>query len=325
MSNLIQIGLDVTSFSEDKKKAMNEFISLFEKLDVYSEKVYSPVLGNGLLEFNKSVSDTNKIIDDMNAKLANLENSIKNIQSSSSTSAKSQTELSLAMQEYKKQVDDAAKLNAKLSVTTSEQAKDLANDYKVLTIALKEQAAAYQLVAASKGVKSPEAKASLAQYRETASIVGTIDDNLSKAAGKGGLFGGALSGAFSQLRNIAYILPGIGIAGIFNLAYEAIEKAASEMGLFNNKLESEIEFRTKVNESLLTTIQLNEKLYQQDKKLSDENSGKAFSLGRSVDVKSARGYDTGTILSLKKQIVDETLQQTDAEITLSGNSPETLF
>lgn len=433
MSNLIQIGLDVTSFSEDKKKAVNEFISLFEKLDQYSEKVYSPILGTGLLEFNKSVLETNRIIDEMNIKLSSLDESIKKSQSSSSSASKSQTELSLAMQEYKKQVDDATKSNAKLSVATSEQskqtialklqlsettkalleeakannksiqekealkeatrqlkeeeiqrvaalkaevaieqttaleskkalaqaerelkeerrqqvsamkaeisieeqeiaskaleekkAKDLANDYKVLTIALKEQATAYQQLAASKGVSSPEAKASLAQYKETASIVSTIDDNLSKASGKSQLFGGALSGAFSQLRNIAYILPGLGIAGIFNLAFEAIGKAAEEMGVLNSKLEKEIDFRTKVNESLLTTIQLNEKLYQQDKKLTDNNNGGSVASNRDVDVKSARGYDAGKILSLKKGVVESTLQQSDAEILLRGNSPETL-
>ena len=44
-----------------------------------------------------------------------------------------------------------------------------------------------------------------------------------------------LTKAFSGLRSIAYILPGIGIAGIFNLAFEAIGKAADGLGIFAKK------------------------------------------------------------------------------------------
>lgn len=48
--------------------------------------------------------------------------------------------------------------------------------------------------------------------------------------------GNPLGNAFSGLRQIAYILPGIGLAGIFNLAFEGIGKAASALGVFNTKL-----------------------------------------------------------------------------------------
>jgi hypothetical protein len=432
MSNLIQIGLDVTSFSEDKKKAMNEFISLFEKLDVYSEKVYSPVLGSGLLEFNKSVSDTNKIIDEMNSKLVNLETSIKNIQSSSSSSAKSQTELSLAMQEYKKQVDDAAKLNAKLAVTTSEQAKEnaelrqqlsektkalvdearantdsakakkanaqaekelkeeesqrldalkaeiaieenqaleskrnnikaekelkeerrqmvdamkaeiiiqeeaaaakvldekrakeLANDYIVLTKALKEQAAAYQQVAASKGVNSPEAKASLAQYKETASIVGTIDDNLSKANGSTKLFGGALSGAFSQLRNIAYILPGIGIAGLFTLAFEAIEKAAEALGVFSTELDKEMVRETKINDALTERLSLLEQINEASKKDASFQQIDQNTKVKRVEDLTSRGFAQDVTLPKLVEISKQTYE--DFKKQSGGKTQQEIF
>lgn len=47
--------------------------------------------------------------------------------------------------------------------------------------------------------------------------------------------GNPLGKAFSGLRQIAYLVPGIGIAGIFNLAFEAIGKAAQAMGIFSTK------------------------------------------------------------------------------------------
>jgi hypothetical protein len=48
--------------------------------------------------------------------------------------------------------------------------------------------------------------------------------------------GNGLTSMFGQLRQLAYILPGIGVAGLFNLAFEAISKAAAALGLFNSKI-----------------------------------------------------------------------------------------
>jgi hypothetical protein len=46
---------------------------------------------------------------------------------------------------------------------------------------------------------------------------------------------GAFKGAFSSIRQLAYILPGIGLAGIFNLAFEAIGGLIEKMDLFKKK------------------------------------------------------------------------------------------
>lgn len=62
--------------------------------------------------------------------------------------------------------------------------------------------------------------------------------------------GKGLTGALGQLRTLAYILPGIGIAGIFNLAFEAISAAADELGIFNDKANELIDANNKAVESL---------------------------------------------------------------------------
>lgn len=49
-------------------------------------------------------------------------------------------------------------------------------------------------------------------------------------------FGSGLSNVISPLRTLAYIVPGIGLAGIFNLAFEGIAAAASQLDIFNTKL-----------------------------------------------------------------------------------------
>ena len=62
-----------------------------------------------------------------------------------------------------------------------------------------------------------------------------------ESAGKG--LAGAANSAFGALRKIAYVLPGIGIAGIFGLAGSAILGAAESLGIFNGDL-----FKTSVVE-----------------------------------------------------------------------------
>src|SRR5690349_7973710 len=49
----------------------------------------------------------------------------------------------------------------------------------------------------------------------------------SQAAISGAATSNVLTKGFSSLRSLAYILPGIGIAGIFNIAFEGIQKVFS--------------------------------------------------------------------------------------------------
>jgi hypothetical protein len=52
----------------------------------------------------------------------------------------------------------------------------------------------------------------------------------------GSAMGSGLNKAFGGLRMIANILPGIGLAGMFGLAFEGLGKLVEEMGLFSNKI-----------------------------------------------------------------------------------------
>lgn len=66
------------------------------------------------------------------------------------------------------------------------------------------------------------------------SNVGKVGFDEMGAAVKGGT--NEFSKLYSGVRQLAYIIPGIGIAGLFNLAFEGIAKAADAVGLFNTKL-----------------------------------------------------------------------------------------
>ena len=68
---------------------------------------------------------------------------------------------------------------------------------------------------------------------------------------QGGSSVNGLSKAFGALRQAAYILPGIGIAGIFNLAFEAIGKAADSLGVFAKKEDEAAKAAAEFNKELI--------------------------------------------------------------------------
>ena len=63
--------------------------------------------------------------------------------------------------------------------------------------------------------------------------------------------GGGLQKAFSGLRNIANILPGIGLAGMFGLAFEGLAALVDEMGLFKQETESAFKILSKSGEGFV--------------------------------------------------------------------------
>ncbi|CAB4121912.1 hypothetical protein UFOVP25_43 [uncultured Caudovirales phage] len=78
-----------------------------------------------------------------------------------------------------------------------------------------------------------EIKLVTSQIESQKSAFAALGAETEKAAS--GMAGG-LNKAFSGLRMIANILPGIGLAGMFGLAFEGLGKLVEEMGLFSNKI-----------------------------------------------------------------------------------------
>lgn len=90
--------------------------------------------------------------------------------------------------------------------------------------------------------------------------------------------GNPLTKAYSGIRKIAYILPGIGIAGIFNLAFEAIGKAANELGLFINKEDEAKKSLAEYNKELSKNVQSGAEEISKLRALEDAASNNSLSL-----------------------------------------------
>jgi hypothetical protein len=123
--------------------------------------------------------------------------------------------------------------------------------YKLLLQQQKGLQAEYSRLYASGQGGTPQAKSVLNDLRQVNGVVNQIDKDLEKA-GTGGAtaFARSLTGMLSQLRTLAYILPGIGIAGLFNLAFEAIESAADSLFDFRSAFDKIIEDQKNFSDEL---------------------------------------------------------------------------
>lgn len=173
--DVISIGVDLKGFTDAQKKQVQDFIALFDKLEKYDGKVYQPVLGKGLVDFNTSIKETNKALDDLKSRIDNLNNTSIN------TKAK----------------------------PAADEVNNLGNEVENTTKKFKKMG------------------------EESSTSLENVGRSLTRALG--------------YLRTIAYILPGIGIAGIFNLAFEAIKKAADELGIFDDSAKNLIQTQINVN------------------------------------------------------------------------------
>lgn len=127
----------------------------------------------------------------------------------------------------------------------------LSNDYQLLLTRQKELQSQYAQLFASGLGKTDAGKSVLQDLGEVNGVLSTIDKNL-ETAGSGGAttFARALTSGLSSLRTIAYILPGIGIAGIFNVAFEAIQSVFDGVDNVHKSMQQIIEDQQKYNQLL---------------------------------------------------------------------------
>ena len=115
--NIVEFGLDVSSFNQQKAQVLNQFIELFNKLEKYDGKTISPIKIDGIASLDSSLKSTSKTLDEINSKMTALTQSLN-------SNAAAQSKANSATQSQKKDVDELAKLKKKLSELDSQSAKD---------------------------------------------------------------------------------------------------------------------------------------------------------------------------------------------------------
>lgn len=285
----VKVNIDLENLEEQKTEVIKIFGELFTELKSLSEKNTLPVNMTGFTQLQQNVQQTTKDVAQLT----------KNV-----------TALNTSLDVLSKTAKNLPKDPIPSKVPSSAPVKELTNAYTAMKQKITELKGEYaELVKTQEGGKNaPAAIAKLeeiaAAKKEFAGITKEIDN-----AGESGLaFGNVLKGVYNQVRILAYVIPGIGIAGIFNLAFQAIEQALEELNLFNESLEVEIKRQTDVNKGISESIDLHQRLYEIELdsfRISKENyEGDE----RDLENKKARGYD---VLTIAKQEADVRAKERD--------------
>jgi len=246
----LKTGLSSSSSSTTKAAAATkEFTAEQAK-----QKVETQEANRALLEYAKSqnasvqarLADKKAIADQAKAE-ADRQKQIKRDKQEEIT-------LEKQLERSKKDAALASSQKAKADLDEAKATRILNNELEQLKMVQKQQAQDYANMFIAKGgvannaSKDPAVMTAFTELQRTSTVINDIEKNIDKATDGANKLGKGLTTAFSHLRTIAYILPGLGIAGIFNLAFEAIGKAVDELGLFTNAEEKVINKQIALNE-----------------------------------------------------------------------------
>lgn len=116
--------------------------------------------------------------------------------------------------------------------------------------------------------------------------------------------------ALGVVRQLAYILPGIGMAGIFNLAFEAIEQAAGALGLFTDDTIAHNKVEMEQNKMLEDRITLYKDLAEAVKNFDNiSDSGSSFNSDESIGLSDEENKKRVALLKARGSNPDFIRQQ----------------
>lgn len=172
--------------------------------------------------------------------------------------------------------------------TTGSLIRDAENKVKNLSTALRDATSTRDI--ASYNTRLTEANKNLETLRNTgvqaAQASNTLGTTLVTAGETGASaiskVGKGLGSAFGLIRQAAYILPGIGIAGIFNVGFQAIAKATDGLNLFGSAFDAN---KTKVVSAAQTIL---DSLQKQQQAITTFNT--SLSATSRVNAAASDGY-----------------------------------
>lgn len=115
---------------------------------------------------------------------------------------------------------------------------------------------------------------------------------------------GAFQTMFGGIRQMAYILPGLGIAGIFDLILQGLLSGAEAMGIFNRETKEAISYLDQLKDSF---AEIDEQLEFHDKYLSRQAK-------LQIAQAKARGATAQEITKIEQDGIRETIKLQDIEI-----------
>jgi hypothetical protein len=235
---------------------------------------------------------------------------LKERQQAAKQAAKDQADAAKKAAKEKIEADRAATKEALKNHKTIEEAlkaeqrlqEQNRNKHQQLKSVLKDQQQTYVNNFVEFGTDDPRTKKSLREAQETASILDGINVDLRTSEGGLSAVGKQLTSAFSTIRTLAYVLPGLGIAGIFNMAFEAIGAAAKELGLFNSAIEKQSKLTIAVNTSLQDQLSILIAVVEKIRELNELDGQSITNQYKRVNIDKARGIAQNEILDKELEV-----------------------
>jgi len=239
MADKISEIVDASAF-EQVSKLKSELSSLGDTLqDVFKNALQlNDVLGGGnsLAALRQGAGNATKAVSE-------LEKYTKQLVSTNE-------KLALSNHDVKKQLDEAT-----ISLKASNQASNDAIKLKQseegsitsMRLQLKSLQAQYDNLSASQ--RNAMGKTLLTDIQRVNAELSTLEQETGRYTRNVGNYGSALSKAWGFIRQAAYILPGLGIAGIFNLAGEAVVALTNQILDYNKNLDNAVEKTDEYKES----------------------------------------------------------------------------
>lgn len=170
--------------------------------------------------------------------------------------------------------------NAKEEIKDLKAIEDARNEALNFKNSLRQKQENYTRTVLQEGTDTPNAKSQLADIQAMRAQKAEIESSFNEGYGLRAT-GKQLSESLSVLRNIAYILPGIGLAGLFDLAFQGINSATSALIGFNKETKTGAELQqflaktlNETNEAFANLVKNRKAFFQtpeQDKnKLSEQ-------------------------------------------------------
>jgi hypothetical protein len=243
--NLLSIGFNVSELSAEAQQVLKIVEDLYKQLKQYDNLKLSPVNVVGLTQLTAAIQAQQTQLNSLNTTLTNYTAAV-NANAAATVAATSATKTNTVAG------NNSANMQAQMGKNALKTNDALAQQ-KIL---VKELSVMY--INANKSKNWAMAEQFKEQLKGASKELEVMKTNLDKAGAGGGLrsMGKQLGEAFGLIRNIAYILPGIGMAGIFNLAGEALEKLLQSMMGFSTELEKQLELEKRLQENMTTTNQI---------------------------------------------------------------------
>ena len=264
--NLLGVGFDIPELQAEAKIVEQIVEQLYAKLRGYDNVKLQPIDVTGLTQLTQAIQNQQQQLNGLTTSMNNLVTAMNNynttLAQSNTTTQNSGTVTGATTQAVNANTAaitaNTAALNTNKNANASNQAqqkKSVSSQTDLYRQLVQKQEEIALRWKNSLIMKDPPhiTKGLEKDLQQASAAVDEINVAFNRATSSGIMNASrGLSTFFGGIRQLAYILPGLGIAGIFNLAFEAIGSCIEALGLFDDEVQKTIEYNDKLAESAKT-------------------------------------------------------------------------